>query len=65
MKKQIVFTVFAAACAAQARTIQMPPACTTPDGMCVDPKGRLVIAARAHEVLGEGFNASGINLKDG
>jgi len=26
-------------------TIQMPPGCTTPDGMAVDPKGRLVIAA--------------------
>ncbi len=25
--------------------VQMPPACTNPDGMCVDAKGRLVIAA--------------------
>ena len=30
---------------ALAGEIQMPPACTTPDGMCVDPEGRLVIAA--------------------
>ena len=34
-----------AALAAQGRTIQMPPECTTPDGMCIDAKGRLVIAA--------------------
>ena len=33
-----------AAFAAGAKTIQMPPSCTTPDGMCVDSKGRLVIA---------------------
>ncbi len=25
--------------------IQMPPSCTTPDGMCVSPSGKLVIAA--------------------
>ncbi len=30
------------ACAA---TLQMPPTCTKPDGMAVDPSGRLVIAA--------------------
>lgn len=34
-----------AAMAASAVTVQMPPSCTTPDGMCVDSKGRLVIAA--------------------
>ena len=34
-----------AALAANAETVQMPPECTTPDGMCVDAKGRLVIAA--------------------
>lgn len=34
-----------AAFTAAAKTVQMPPSCTTPDGMCVDPKGRLVIAA--------------------
>jgi len=28
-----------------AGTIQMPPTCTKPDGMAVDPQGRLVIAA--------------------
>ena len=33
------------AAAAGAATIQMPPGCTTPDGMAVDPQGRLVIAA--------------------
>ena len=37
--------IFSAAMAANAGVIQMPPACTTPDGMCVDSKGRLVIAA--------------------
>jgi sugar lactone lactonase YvrE len=34
-----------AAGAAFAGTLQMPPTCTTPDGMAVDPSGRLVIAA--------------------
>ena len=33
------------AAAAGAATIQMPPGCTTPDGMVIDPQGRLVIAA--------------------
>ncbi len=28
-----------------AGTLQMPPSCTTPDGMAIDPSGRLVIAA--------------------
>ena len=27
------------------REVRMPSSCTTPDGMCVDPKGRLVVAA--------------------
>ena len=38
---------FAAACLAQAKPakIQMPPECTNPDGMAVDAKGRLAIAA--------------------
>ena len=27
-----------------ARLVQMPTSCSTPDGMCIDPKGRLVIA---------------------
>ena len=35
----------AAAFAAYGKTIQMPRTCTTPDGMCIDAKGRLVIAA--------------------
>ena len=43
--KRIVAIACLAACAAQARTVQMPSGCTTPDGMCVDLKGRLVIAA--------------------
>lgn len=43
MKKLTVFACLAAL-AAGAKTIQMPPTCTTPDGMCVDAKGRLVIA---------------------
>ena len=34
-----------AAFAANAVTVQMPQSCTTPDGMCVDAEGRLVIAA--------------------
>lgn len=34
-----------AALPAVAATVQMPPSCTNPDGMCVDSKGRLVIAA--------------------
>ena len=44
MNKLAVF-VCIAALSAGAKTIQMPSSCTTPDGMCVDPKGRLVIAA--------------------
>ena len=43
--KKILLVAIAAACAAQARTIQMPRSCTTPDGMCIDSRGRLVIAA--------------------
>ena len=34
-----------AAATATAGTVQMPPACTTPDGMAVSPDGKLVIAA--------------------
>lgn len=34
-----------AAFSAGAKTIPMPASCTTPDGMCVDSKGRLVVAA--------------------
>ena len=45
MTNKLMILVCAAACAAQAHTIQMPPTCTTPDGMCIDSKGRLVIAA--------------------
>lgn len=45
MKSTILSMACAAAFCAGAKTIQMPPSCTTPDGMCVDPKGRLVIAA--------------------
>ena len=45
MNKLTMLFCAVAACAAQARTIQMPPTCTTPDGMCVDSRGRLVIAA--------------------
>ena len=33
------------AAASMAGLVQMPEACTTPDGMAVDPQGRLVIAA--------------------
>ena len=43
--KMAMIFACAAAFVAHGRTIQMPPACTTPDGMCVDAKGRLVIAA--------------------
>ena len=42
---RLTILICLAVCAAQARTIQMPTSCTTPDGMCIDPKGRLVIAA--------------------
>ena len=45
MKKRVLILIGLAACAVSARTIQMPASCTTPDGMCIDPKGRLVIAA--------------------
>ena len=45
MKTGTMIAAAAAVLAAQARTIQMPPECTTPDGMCVDSRGRLVIAA--------------------
>ena len=42
---KILAMTVAAAGLASAGTIQMPPSCTTPDGMAVDPAGRLVIAA--------------------
>ena len=45
-RKATWMTAAICACAvAMAETIQMPPGCTTPDGMAVDPKGRFVIAA--------------------
>ena len=44
-KRTTLIMTCLAAYVVQAHTIQMPPSCTTPDGMCVDPKGRLVIAA--------------------
>ena len=44
MKKTIMFACMAAF-AVNGQTVKMPPSCTTPDGMCIDPKGRLVIAA--------------------
>lgn len=44
MKMSIV-AVCLAAFTAGAKTVQMPPSCTTPDGLCVDSRGRLVIAA--------------------
>lgn len=43
--KRAFALMFSAAMAANAGVVQMPPACTTPDGMCVDSRGRLVIAA--------------------
>ena len=50
MKKSSIFGGFAVgmllvAGSAVAGTIQMPASCTTPDGMCVAPDGRLVIAS--------------------
>ena len=45
MKNATTAFVLALAAAAGAATIQMPPGCTTPDGMTIDPKGRFVIAA--------------------
>lgn len=42
---RILIATCALVFAANARTVQMPATCTTPDGMCVDAKGRLVIAA--------------------
>ena len=52
-------TVLAAG-AAFAGTLQMPPTCTTPDGMAVDPSGRLVIAApnNSHKQPGALFRLS-------
>ena len=45
MKFTSLILAVAALGAAHAQTLQMPATCTTPDGMCVDAKGRLVIAA--------------------
>ena len=46
MNKSCLFCLFAAAAVvASAATVQMPAGCTNPDGMCVDARGRLVIAA--------------------
>ena len=47
MKKIVFASVFGIAVAAfgAVTKIQMPPACTTPDGMAIDAAGRLVIAA--------------------
>ena len=45
MKKATTAFLLSLAVAAGAETIQMPPGCTTPDGMVIDPQGRLVIAA--------------------
>ena len=42
--KKLTALACLAVLAAGAKTIQMPPTCTTPDGMCVDSKGCLVIA---------------------
>ena len=42
---RVLIIICALVFAANARTIQMPITCTTPDGMCIDAKGRLVIAA--------------------
>jgi sugar lactone lactonase YvrE len=44
MTKLTFFLCFAAI-SVGAKTVQMPVECTNPDGMCVDPQGRLVIAA--------------------
>ncbi len=43
MKTMFVASMMAAT--AMAGVIQMPETCTTPDGMAIDPQGRLVIAA--------------------
>ncbi len=43
MKTTILASMMAAT--AMAGVIQMPETCTTPDGMAIDPQGRLVIAA--------------------
>ena len=45
MKKATTAFLLSLSVAAGAETIQMPPGCTTPDGMVIDPQGRLVIAA--------------------
>ena len=45
MKNLTAACLLSLAASAGAVTIQMPPGCTTPDGMTIDPKGRFVIAA--------------------
>ena len=45
MKTLTLAAAAALAVTAQAAKVQMPDSCTNPDGMCVDAKGRLVIAA--------------------
>lgn len=45
LSRLAALAVLAAAGAASAGVIQMPPTCTTPDGMTVSPDGKLVIAA--------------------
>jgi len=45
MTKLLVSLVALTALPTFAGLIQMPPSCTTPDGMCVSPDGKLVIAA--------------------
>ena len=45
MNRSLSLLAVLGAIPAFAGLIQMPPACTTPDGMCVSPEGKLVIAA--------------------
>jgi len=45
MKFKCAMVLAIVAGSAFAERIQMPSGCTTPDGMAIDPKGRLVIAA--------------------
>lgn len=45
MKRTAAASLVFLSAACGGATIQMPPGCTTPDGMAVDPKGRLAIAA--------------------
>ena len=45
MTRHLTSLIALCAFPALAGLIQMPPSCTTPDGMCVSPEGKLVIAA--------------------